>query len=66
MYISFLNIETDQPQKIVIGSKVEYCPHCGDVLSWAYGYEFCRQCQAKVRRAIEKYKAILKEANNVT
>ena len=62
MYVSFLNIETDKKTPPVIGSKVEYCPHCGDVLSWAYGYEFCRDCQSKVRRAIEKHKAILKEA----
>ena len=62
MYISFLNIETNEKKPPIIGSNVQYCPHCGDVLSWAYGYEFCRQCQAKVRRAMEKYKAILKEA----
>ena len=54
MYVSFLNIETDDKPKI--GINVQPCPHCGEPLSFSDNRPFCRHCQSKVKAAIEKYK----------
>ena len=57
MYVSFLNIETnDKPR---IGVDVQPCPHCSKPLSFSDNRPFCRKCQSEVKKACEKYKKIV-------
>ena len=58
MYISFLNIETTD-HRPKIGTDVQYCPHCSKPLSFSDNRPFCRNCQAEVKAACEKYKKII-------
>lgn len=33
---------------LIIGSDVRHCPHCGEVLSFKNGRDFCRKCDEEM------------------
>ena len=62
MYVSF-DIRIKDKNYPRIGSDIRMCPHCARPLSWAYGHYFCRGCQAEIKKTMDRYKKVVKEAN---